>query len=230
MAQIGEQKKSGSTASAAGSAGTPPAGGERKSFFSRLIPSPAGQGGSGSQAARPARQQSPLGKMFFGWMIMLLVVEVVSVGLQLLDVKFFNLALEKPWFHTSAFLIGGMSTYFLLNLAAIVAAYYLLVRFKIMPRDLFGSTRSQAAAAPAKQPGKPAPDGLGKSRHTRAARRYTTAHAAAARDVTSTSRRAPAKTRTATPSPAPAAPSSHDDHYYMVKEAQRQQRRREAKR
>ena len=227
MAQTGDQKKSGSTASATGNV-TTPGGGERKSFLSRLIPSPAGQGGSGSQAARPARKQSPMGKMLFGWMIMLLVVEVVSIALQYVDIKFFNLALEKPWFHTNALIIGGMNTYFVLNLAAIVGAYYLLVRFKIMPRDLFGS-RPQAAT-PANQPGKPAPDGLGKSRHTRAARRSTGAHATTARNVTSNTRRVPAKTRTAaTPAPPP-VPAGNDDHYYQVKAAQRQQRRREAKR
>ena len=225
MAQIGEQKKSGPTASAPGNA--TPAGGERKSFFSRLIPSPTGQGGGGSSTARPARQQSPMGKMLFGWMIMLLVVEVVSIALQYVDIKFFNLALEKPWFHTSAFLIGGMNTYFLLNLAAIVGAYYLLVRFKLMPRDLF-NPRSQSAA-PANQPGKPAPDGLGKSRHSRAARRSTSAHVATASQTAST-RRVPAKTRTPAPPPVAAVPTGHDDQYYQVKAAQRQQRRREAKR
>jgi len=223
MAQTGEQKKSSSTAAVT------PAGGERKSFFSRLIPSPAGQGGSGSQTARPARQQSPMGKMLFGWMIMLLVVEVVSIALQYIDIKFFNLALEKPWFpHTNAFLIGGMNTYFLLNLAAIVGAYYLLVRFKLMPRDLF-NPRSQSAT-PANQPGKPAPDGLGKSRHTRAARRSTSAHATTATNVTSSTRRVPARTRTPASPPPAAVPTSHDDQYYQVKAAQRQQRRREAKR
>jgi len=226
MAQIGEQKKSGTTASATGNAATTPAGGERRSFLSRLIPSAAAQGGTGSQTARSARQQSPMGKMLFGWMIMLLVVEVVSIALQYIDIKFFNLALEKPWFHTNAFLIGGMNTYFLLNLAAIVGAYYLLVRFKLMPRDLFGA-RPQAATT-TNQPGKPAPDGLGKSRHSRASRRYTGAHAATTQ--TSSTRRVPAKTRTAAPPPPPAAPSGSDDHYYLVKEAQRQQRRREAKR
>jgi hypothetical protein len=224
MAQIGEQKKSGPT----GNAATTPTGGERRSFFSRLIPSPAGQGGSGSQTARPARQQSPMGKMLFGWMIMLLVVEVVSIALQYVDIKVFNLALEKPWFHTNAFLIGGMNTYFLLNLAAIVGAYYLLVRFKLMPRDLF-NPRAQSAT-PANQPGKPAPDGLGKSRHTRAARRSTSAHATTATNVTSSTRRVPARTRTPASPPPAAVPTSHDDQYYQVKAAQRQQRRREAKR
>ena len=160
---------------------------------------------------------------------MLLVVEVVSVALQYTDIKFFNGALKTRWFpHSNAFLIGGMNTYFLLNLIAIVGAYYLLVRFKLMPRDLFGA-RTQAAA-PANQPGKPAPDGLGKSRHTRAARRYTGAHVATTRDVTSSTRRVPAKTRTAAPPPPATAPSGSDEQYYLVKEAQRQQRRREAKR
>jgi hypothetical protein len=227
MAPIGEQKKSGTTASATGNVATTPAGGERKSFFSRLIPSPAAQGGTGSQTARPARQQSPMGKMLFGWMIMLVVVEVVSIALQYVDIKFFNLALEKPWFHTNAFLIGGMNTYFLLNLVAIVGAYYLLVRFKLMPRDLFGA-RPQAATT-VNQPGKPAPDGLGKSRHSRASRRYTGAHVATTTQTSST-RRVPARTGTAATPPPPTAPTSSDDHYYLVKEAQRQQRRREAKR
>jgi hypothetical protein len=163
--------------------------------------------------------------MLFGWMIMLLVVEVVSIALQYVDLKFLHGALETPWFHTSAFLVGGMSTYFVLNLAAIVGAYYLLVRFKVMPRDLFGA-RPQATA-PANQPGKPAPDGLGKSRHTRAARRYTGAHAATPAPST---RRVPAKTRTATPPPPLPGPTGSDDHYNLVKAAQKQQRRREAKR
>jgi hypothetical protein len=226
MAQTGEQKKSGPSAPATRKVATP-AGGAPKSFLSRLLSPPAGQLGPNAQTGRPARQQSPLGKMLFGWMIMLLVVEVVSIGLQLLDVKVFNLALERPWFHTSAPLIGGMSTYFLLNLLAIVAAYYLLVRFKLMPRDLFGP-RPQAAAS-VNQPGKPAPDGLGKARHTRAARRYTGAHAATASQSSST-RRVPAKTRTPASPPPPSTPTGNDDHYYLVKEAQRQQRRREAKR
>lgn len=203
---------------------TPPASGERKSFFSRFAPPAVNQTNSTSRTAQTAKQQSPLGKLLLGWMILLVVIEFVSVGLQYADIKWFNLSLEKPWFHTNAFFIGGISTFFALNLVAIAGAYYLLVHFKLMPRDPFG-TRPRTATQES-QPGRPSPDGMGKSRHTRAARRHTTSTVVATPAPSTRRVAAKASTRAAPPPD----PTDHDDEYYQVKAAQRQIRRRGAKR
>jgi hypothetical protein len=162
-----------------------------------------------------------------GWLILLLVVELGSTGLNYLNFKF-NLGLLVPWFHTSAFFIGGINWFYVINLALIVAAYYFLVRFELIPRSLF-SPQSQRAAVQA-QPGRASPEGMGKSRRTRAARRHATSNSASV-GTAATTRRTPTKVRAAaTPPPPPPAPTGHDEEYYRVKAAQKQQRRREAKR
>jgi hypothetical protein len=159
-------------------------------------------------------------------MILLVVIEFVTLGLQYIDIKVFNGTLEKPWFHTNAFIIGGIdNTYFAITLIVIGAAYYLLLRFKLIPRDPF-NMRTAAATQTSPQPGRAAPDGLGNERHTRAARRHN-ASTLATRQTTTTRRTTTAKARTPAPPP---APSGHDEEYYRVKAALRQQRRREAKR
>jgi hypothetical protein len=226
MAQTGEQKSAGATPPTPEKVrGTSTSGERQASFFSRFFPSPVQRGAAPSQTGRTRGQQSPLGKLMLGWMILLVVIEIVSVGLQYIDIKFFNLALEKDhWFHTNAFLLGGINTYFAINLIAIAGTYYLLVRLKLIPRDPF-NTRSTAATQTS-QPGKAAPDGLGNERRTRAARRRS-ASTVATRQATSTRRAT--TTRARTPAPPP-VPTGHDDEYYQVKAAQRQQRRRGAKR
>ncbi|MGO8947534.1 MAG: hypothetical protein ACLQUY_07700 [Ktedonobacterales bacterium] len=224
MAQTQDQKPAGAAT---------PNGGEPKSFLSRFTrpwTDKADSSKGSSQSAQPARSQSRLGKLMFGWLILLLVVEFATTGLQFLNVKF-NLGLTVPWFHTSALLIGGINSFYAINLLIIVGAYYVLVRFNMIPRDLFSSSRATSArsqvAAPS-QPGKPSPDGMGKVRRTRAARRHSTTAVTAA-NPHSTTRRSTTKTRTATPRTSPPAPTGHDEEYYQVKEAQRQLRRREAK-
>jgi hypothetical protein len=165
----------------------------------------------------------------FGWLILLVVVELGSTGLNYLNLRF-NLGLLTPWFHTNAFLIGGINWFYTINLVLIVAAYYFLVRFDLIPRDLF-SPRSQTATAQTQtgQAGRAAPDGMGKSRRTRAARRHAASNPPSVTSSASTRRTSTTKSRTATPPP-PAAPTGHDEEYYRVKAAQRQIRRREAKR
>jgi hypothetical protein len=227
MARTEEQKSPG--------AAPPESGGEHKSFFSRLIAPRTGgttvsRNASSSRSAQPPRQQSRLGKLMFGWLILLVVVELGSTGLNYLNIRF-NLGLLVPWFHTNAFLIGGINWFYTINLVLIVAAYYFLVRFDLIPRDLF-STRPRTATVQtqAGQPGKASPDGMGKSRRTRAARRHAASSPPSVTSSTSTRRTASTKARAATPpSPTP-APTGHDEEYYRVKAAQRQLRRREAKR
>jgi hypothetical protein len=227
MARTEEQKSPG--------AAPPESGGEHKSFFSRFIAPRAGgttgsRNASSSRSSQPPRQQSRLGKLMFGWLILLVVVELGSTGLNYLNIRF-NLGLLVPWFHTNAFLIGGINWFYIINLVLIVAAYYFLVRFDLIPRDLF-STRPQTATTQTQtgQPGKASPDGMGKSRRTRASRRHATGNPPSVTSSTSTRRTATTKARAATPSPPPPAPTSHDEEYYRVKAAQRQLRRREAKR
>jgi hypothetical protein len=170
----------------------------------------------------------------FGWLILLVVVELGSTGLNYLNLRF-TLGLLNPWFHTSALIIGGINWFYTINLVLIVGAYYLLVRFDLIPRDLF-SARSQTSTArtQASQPGIASPDGMGKSRRTRAARRHAAGSHPAAASAATTRRTATTTTsttraRAATPPP-PTAPTGHDEEYYRVKAAQRQMRRREAKR
>jgi hypothetical protein len=225
MAQTGEQKQAGATRPAAEKAGAAPAGERRPSFFSRFLapPAPRGAAGSGTSA-----QQSPLGKRFLGLMILLIVIEFVTIGLQYIDIKVFNGALERPWFHTNAFIIGGVNnTYFAITLVVIGVVYFLLLRLNLLPRDLFNpGSRAAATTQAAHQPGKAAPDGLGNERRTRAARRHN-ASTITSRQTTTTRR--PATSKTHEPAPAP-TPNGHDEEYYRVKAALRQQRRREAKR
>ena len=224
MAQTGEQKKAGAKPSATEKVGTTPSGGQRPSFFSRLLAPPAPRSGSG---ARTPGQQSPLGKLLLGWVILLVVIEFVTLGLQYLDLKVFNGTLEKPWFHTNAFIIGGINnTYFAITLVVIGSAYYLLLRFKLIPRDPFNVRPATTTNQTTLQPGKAAPDGLGNDRRTRAARRHN-ASTIASRQTTTNRRTTTAKTRESTPPP---VPTGHDEEYYRVKAALRQQRRREAKR
>ena len=227
MAETREQKQAGATPPTAEKAGAAAASGEqRPSFFSRIL-APAPRGGSGSQNARTPTQQSPLGKRFLGLMILLIVIEFVTIGLQYIDLKVFNGTLEKPWFHTNAFIIGGINnSYFAITLVVIGIVYYLLLRFNLLPRDLFNPNPRAAAATQSRQPGRAAPDGLGTERRTRAARRHS-ASTLASRQATTTRRTTSTKTREPAP---PAAPTGHDEEYYRVKAAVRQQRRREAKR
>jgi hypothetical protein len=229
MARTEEQKSP--------SAAPPEGGGENKSFFSRFIaPRTGGTAGSRdastSRGSQTPRQQSRLGKLMFGWLILLVVVELGSTGLNYLNIRF-NLGLLVPWFHTNAFLIGGINWFYTINLVLIVGAYYLLVRFDLIPRDLF-SARSQAATAQtqASQPGRASPDGMGKSRRTRAARRHVATPPAARSSPTTrrTTTTSTTKARATTAPPPPPAPTGHDEEYYRVKAAQRQMRRREAKR
>jgi hypothetical protein len=227
MARTEEQKSP--------SAAPPESGGEHKSFLSRFTALRTGgttesRNTSSSRSSRPPRQQSRLGKLMFGWLILLVVIELGSTGLNYLNIRF-NLGLLAPWFHTNAFLIGGINWFYTINLALIVAAYYFLVRFDLIPRDLF-SARSQTAAAQTQpgQPGKASPDGMGKSRRTRSARRHAATPPPSVTSSVSTRRTSTTKARAATPPPSPAAPTGHDEEYYRVKAAQRQIRRREAKR
>jgi cytoskeletal protein RodZ len=216
-------------------AAPPESGGERKSFFSRFIAPHTGgttesRNASSSRSSRPPRQQSRLGKLMFGWLILLVVVELGSTGLNYLNVRF-NLGLLAPWFHTNAFLIGGINWFYTINLVLIVGAYYFLVRFDLIPRDLF-TPRSQTATGQNQtgQPGRASPDGMGKPRRTRAARRHAASNPPSVTSTASTRRTSTTKARAATPPPPSAAPTGHDEEYYRVKAAQRQIRRREAKR
>ena len=226
MAQTGKQKQAGATPPAAGQAGATPSGGEgRPSFFSRFLMPPAQRGGP--QTAQARGQQSPFGKRLMGLVILYFVITVVTFGLQILDSSVFKNTLQKPWFHTNAFIIGGINnTYFVVLLVVVAVAYYVLMRFKLIPRDLFFANPRTPAATQTHQPGRAAPDGLGAERRTRAARRHT-ATTVATRPAPTTRRTATAKAHAPAPPP---APTGHDEEYYRVKAAARQQRRREAKR
>jgi hypothetical protein len=229
MAQTGEQKQASAKPPAAETVGTTSAGGgQRPSFFSRLL-TPPPRGNAGSQKAGTATQQSPLGKRFLGLMILLLIIEFVTIGLQYIDIKVFNGALERPWFHTKAFIIGGINnTYFAITLIVIGVAYFLLLRYNLLPRDLFNPTpRSAAATGASRQAGRAAPDGLGNERRSRAARRHNASTFTSRQ--TATTRRTTSAKASHTPAPPP-TPSAHDEEYYRVKAALRQQRRRDAKR
>lgn len=226
MAQTREQKSPSARA---------PETNEHKSFLSRFSLTRTDKtevSSGGTRGAKPARQQSRMGKLMFGWLILLLVVEFSSFILEYVSAKFAP-GLMTPWFNPKTPVVGALNWSFAVTLLVIVAAYYFLVRFELIPRDLFGNAnsarRSQTAAA--SQPGKPSPDGMGKARRTRAARRHTGTPVAANPHPTAR-RSAPTKTAAtrAAAQPAAASPGGHDDEYTRVKQVQRQLRRREARR
>ncbi len=132
-------------------------GGARRGFnlsaLSGLLgPRPASST-SGANGARQQRPSTGMGSFLKGWLMLVVGMYVLQIVLYLVDANLFHGWLEthyvagthggtKPG---SALILGGTSWYLLIFVALFAALYYVLVKFKVLPRDLFGS-RSQAQA------------------------------------------------------------------------------------
>jgi uncharacterized membrane protein len=95
-----------------------------------------------------------MGKFLKGWLMLIVGMYALQIVLYLADNVFFHDWLQlhyvagtnggtKPG---SALLIGGTTWYLLIFVAFFAGMYYLLVRFKILPKDPFGQ-RSQAQSS-----------------------------------------------------------------------------------
>lgn len=188
--------------SANGANGANGSGARRGFSLSGLFgPRPASGANGATQTKRPS---SGMGGFLKGWLLLVVGMYVLQILLYIVDANFFHSWLElhyvagsgpggtKPG---SAFLLGGTTWYLLIFVALFALLYYVLVKFKILPKDLFGS-RSQAqanaraareardarngsASAPASPP--PLPSGVNPyANHTRAARREAQRRATAA--------------------------------------------------
>lgn len=133
-------------------------------------------------------------------------------------------------------IIGGLRWLDLIFFVVVIGFYFALIRFNILPRDLFTAQPRTAAAKKGSAPVE-RPAGMGRDR-SRAARRRAAAVAeaqAAAQAAKNTK-----GGKKAAPAPAPVketasasdsqASGEHDAEYYRVKAAQRLQRRRSGKR
>lgn len=182
------------------------------SFFmpSRVNRPQAANGANG--AARPA-QKGVWRRILIGMFVFIVAAQVFEYLLLFVDQKFFNLSLEKHAIASpSVPLLGGMNQFTFIYLLFILLLYIGLLRFNVLPsgKDL-RNQRAQATTTTTSTTSSVA----SRSARKRAARQSSTA---ATHSTTTTSR---VKSGQA---------GNHDDAYDRVKAAQRQRRRREAKR
>jgi hypothetical protein len=199
-----------STSSSNGTGASAPGDG-KPSIWSRLVPSRVTRTQSGVSAATP---RSPWWRILVGMFIFIVAAQVFEFVLLFIDSRT-NRALEQAAFPKGIPLLGGMSWFVFIYLLFILALYVALLRLNILPRgrDLRREQAARTASTPA---------GSSRAARRRAARGTTAATAASAR-------------RTGT---ARGDQASDDDHesrphdavYERVKAAQRQRRRREARR
>lgn len=208
----GSRTRGGTSASTNGT-NTTGDGGARRGFSlsglsALLSPRSAGKAtGTNGTSAQPQRPNTGMGKFLKGWLILVVGMYVVQFGLIILDANAFGGWLEKHYIagtgpggtHPgSAFLLGGMTWFLLIFIALFAGLYYALVKFKILPKDLFGGARNQTqanaraggstarggssgtrAASPSSPP--PLPSGVNPyADHSRAARREAQRRAAVA--------------------------------------------------
>lgn len=203
----------------------------RKSFLSSLL-SPAPQTGSGQK--RPGL--SSLLRFTLVLVIFMFVIQGLQVGLLLAEQRWhIGLLNHVTSDHNTPFL-GGLRWFDLIFFLVVIGFYVALIRFNILPRDIFGA-RARTTTAQQASTSIERPAGSGKDR-SRAARRRAAAlaeaeaAAKAAKNVKVSKKAAP----TPQPMKVPAtvsdsqASGEHDAEYYRVKAAQRLQRRRTGKR
>lgn len=213
---------------------TAPASTPRKGFFTSLLsPSSATQTSADGQK-KPG--MSGLIRFSLVLVVFMFVIQALQVGLVLAD-NSWHLGLHNfVTTNHSTPVIGGLRWLDLIFFLVVAAFYIALIKFNILPRDLFGArartTAAQQARAPIERPA-----GSGKDR-SRAARRRAAevaaaaAAAKAAKNSKGGKKAAPAPESakvTASVSDAQAS-GDHDEEYYRVKAAQRLQRRRAGKR
>jgi hypothetical protein len=235
MAQTEERARSsnGSVAPAKQNTGAPATDGapKRRFDFSRLLMPRIAQSGPDGKPA--PRQRSGLSKLLFGFLILLVVSQILEIILavanQNLKLGLFNYVTKDH----NAFIIGGLTWFSLIYFSLLIGLYVVLLRFNILPKDPFG-TKAQARerAAQTRAAGQSPTLAPGQTR-TRAARREAARTAAAAPPPSGKTKKVVAKPQ---PQPEPArkpparAVGAHDEVYERVKAQQRQQRRRDAKR
>lgn len=120
-------------------------------FGPRQTTATNGRNGASGQQQRP---NTGMGKFLKGWLILVVGMYVVQFALIILDANAFGGWLEKHYIAGtdgglkpgSAFLLGGMTWFLLIFIALFAGLYYALVKFKILPKDLFGGARGQAQA------------------------------------------------------------------------------------
>ncbi len=233
-----------------GAAGTPGTAAPHRSIFdlSRFAPSrvsrPATQDGTrtgGQNGAQPAQERPKmfggLGKLLFGYLIFLVVAQyAIPLALSFADSTLhLNLGAHVTADHNAPFL-GGLTWYFALYILLTLGVLLVLLRFNIIPRDPLGSRARLDAQRQARlnAAASTTPGGSGRSR-TRAARRKASSSAVAAAATPPAGRKgakAEPAAMTSAPRVVPKARDggTHDDAYERVKAAQRQARRRAARR
>lgn len=220
----------------------------RLGFLNFLRGNPSATSANGQ---RPAKATTGMGRFLFGFLILMLLAQVMQIGISLLNVNM-HLNLERPFGDSSTPIIGGLHLSYLavLYIVLLFGLYILLLRLKIIPSDPLGSKARMQANARAAQESRPSgtttrsassATAVNLQPRTRAARRETTRAAeaaAAAKAAAAASKkkgwgRTSAKAKSAPPpvSTKIAQPAgSHDDAYERVRAEQRLRRRREAKR
>ena len=185
------------------------------SFFmpSRVNRPQAANAANGANgAARPA-QKGVWRRILIGMFVFIVAAQVFEYLLLFVDQKFFNLSLEKHAIASASVpLLGGMNQFTFIYLLFILLLYIGLLRFNVLPsgKDL-RNQRAQATTATTST----ASSTASRSARKRAARQSS---ATATHSTTTTSR---VKSGQA---------GGHDDAYDRVKAAQRQRRRRDARR
>ena len=117
-------------------------------------PRPASATNGANGASQTRRPSTGMGSFLKGWLLLVVGMYVLQILLYIVDANFFHSWLELHYIAGSgpggtkpgsAFLLGGTTWYLLIFVALFALLYYVLVKFKILPKDLFGS-RSQAQA------------------------------------------------------------------------------------
>lgn len=212
-----------------------PASTPRKGFFSSLLsPVSTTQTGAGGQKKS---NFSSLLRFTLVLVVFMFVVQGLQIGLFYAEQRW-HLGLSN--FVTrnhSTPIIGGLRWLDLIFFVVVIGFYVALIRFNILPRDLFGARSRTATAAQGSQTQIERPAGSGKDR-SRAARRHAAALAEAEAAAKAARNSKGGKKTAAAPAPVkvtasvsdPQASGEHDAEYYRVKAAQRLQRRRGGKR
>ncbi|HEU5348879.1 MAG TPA: hypothetical protein VFU63_09750 [Ktedonobacterales bacterium] len=178
-------------------------------------------------------------KSFFGILIWFVASQFIMYGLLVLDSALTKPG-GKPPLQTTYLLppntplLGWITPFLILYGGAVIGLWFLLIRFKLIPRDFFGA-RAQAEARARRQAGSSTTAGASTGPHkTRAQRRRAEVQAQSnAKNNGKGSAKGggkPAAKATDSQKDVSAATGTHDDEYDRVRAAERLRRRRESKR
>lgn len=220
MAQTNGRTSSGQNTSQGSKSPTPTDGkwGRFLAPFKSLTDSAATRG---SGASGQPRMRSGMGKLLTGTLVFLVAMYAFQILLFFVAGRFPGLHLELPVAASNVPLLGGIRRFDFLFIIVMAGIYFTLVRFNIIPRDPFGvkaqrqTARTDATPARTNRP-------LTAAERKRAARVHhttTTSSAPSARRVAAAARTEPDELE-----------GPNDSEYERVKAAQRQRRRRAARR